>query len=246
MYTLRKIKTIALKELYTFFLSPLAYVVLTSFFILNGYVFFIILRMYGDTNAPSNPPLQVMFGDVFFWLLILIMVPVITMRSFAAERESGRIEVLLTSPLSALEIVAGKFAGAFLSYAAVWSFSLIYAIAVYWVGRPDIGPVISSYVGILLLGLCYISMGIFASAMARTQLVSAIVCFVLLMLFFSIGVVEAVVSTQWIRDFTAYLSVFHHFEDFTNGIIDTRHVLFYLTLTPVFLFLSVRAIGAKQ
>src|SRR5207249_3581617 len=162
-------------------------------------------------------------------VLLLFVLPAITMRSYAEERRSGTIELLLTSPVSDVEIVLGKFLGALALYAVMMSITLVHNGVLFLYGRPEWKPILTSYVGLGLLGGSFLSLGLFISTLTSNQIVAYIVTFSTFLLLWVISWIGSF-STGWFTDVTAYLSIIEHFDDFTKGVIDTTHVIYYLSL----------------
>jgi ABC-2 type transport system permease protein len=235
------------RELRAYFFSPLAYVVLTLFLIVNGFVFWLIVSYLNDPRARTGAPLELFFGQtIFFWLVLLFVAPAITMRLISEERRSGTIEVLMTSPVSETQVVLGKYLAALLFYVFLWLPTLAYAGVVAYFGSVDPGPVGAGYLGILGIGAYFLAVGIFASSLSKNQIVAAILTFALLMLCFSFGLLENLVNQPALKQAFGYLDLWQHMDDFSKGIVDTRRLVYYLSATAFFLFLTVRSLEAKK
>jgi ABC-2 type transport system permease protein len=244
---MRKLFALIQRELLAYFSSPLAYVVLTAFLFINGYVFYLIVAFLNDPRTQAMAPLKLIFGGtIFFWLYLLFVVPVITMRLLAEERRSGTLEVLLTSPVSAGQVVAGKFIAAFVFYLFLWLPTWVYV----WILRShaaiDFGPVWAGYLGIALLGLLFLSVGLLTSALVRNQIIAAILAFAVLVIVFSIGLVENLATGQALKGALGYMNLWNHMDDFAKGIVDTRHIVYNLSLAGLFLFLATKALEASK
>jgi len=242
-----RIWQIALRELRAYFFSPIAYIVITSFLVLNGFIFSAILAAYSRPDAPNGSIMQVFLGrNVFFWIILLLFTPVITMRLFAEERKSGTLEVLMTAPLTDTEAVLGKFLGAFFFYAALWAPTLLYVVLLKRFSPIEGGPIASSYLYIVLVGAFFLSIGLLISITTRSQIVAAIVSFVLMLLLFLVPVFFEQSTSGWIREVLSYTNTWSHAGDFGKGLVDSRALAYYLTATGFFLFLSVRTLAAKR
>ena len=242
-------KTLALvrRELVAYFSSPLAYVVLTAFLFFNGYVFWLIISYLNDPRTQAMAPLKLMFGGtIFFWLLLLFLIPVITMRLLAEERRSGTIEVLLTSPVSEAQVVLAKFFAAFVFYLFLWLPTLVYVLILASYSKIDAGPVLAGYLGIALLGILFSSVGLLTSALTRNQIVAAIFAFAIVAVLFSLGLVEQLVTNATLKSALGYMNLWDHMDDFARGLVDTRHVVYQLSLAGMFLFLATKALEAKK
>jgi ABC-2 type transport system permease protein len=243
-----KILAIVRRELIAYFSSPLAYIVLTAFLLMQGYIFYIIVSFLNNPMTQAMTPLRLFFGGtVFFWLFLLFTVPVITMRLLAEERRSGTIEVLLTSPLTEGQVIAGKFVAALIFYAALWLPTLVYVVLLKQHSSIDLRPVIAGYLGVLLVGFLFLAVGTFTSTLTNNQLIAAIIAFAALVVLFSIGLVEQLlVSSSWIRDALGYMNLWTHMDDYAKGIIDTRHVVYELSVGLLFLFLAAKSLEVKK
>ncbi len=244
---MRKLLALVQRELLAYFSSPLAYVVLTAFLFINGYVFYLIVAFLNDPRVQAMAPLKLMFGGtIFFWLYLLFVVPVITMRLLAEERRTGTLEVLLTSPVSEGQVVIGKFLAALVFYLFLWLPTLVYVWIVASHAKIDFGPVATGYLGIALLGVMFLSVGLFTSALVRNQIVAAILAFAVLVVVFSLGLVENLASGAALKGALGYMNLWSHMDDFAKGIVDTRHVVYDLSLTGLFLFLAGKALEASK
>jgi len=242
-------KTLALvrRELVAYFSSPLAYVVLTAFLFFNGYVFWLIMSYLNDPRTQAMAPLKLFFGGtIFFWLFMLFIVPVITMRLLAEERRSGTLEVLLTSPVSEGQVVFGKFLAAFLFYLFLWVPTVVYVLILASYTSIDPYPVLSGYLGIALLGVLFSAVGILTSALAKNQIVAAVFAFALMIVLFSLGLVEQLVTTPWLKGALGYMNLWEHMDDFSRGLVDTRRIVYQLSLAALSLFLATKALEASK
>lgn len=236
------------RELRAYYFSPLGWAVLTLVLLVNGGVFWILVSFLSDPRSPASAtPLEYFFGQtVFFWLVLLFVTPVLTMRLLAEERKSGTIEVLMTAPISEGQVVVGKYVAAFVFYVALWLPSLIYAAILGAYSEVDWGPVASGYLGVLGIGAVFLAVGLFASSMSRNQIVAALATFAMLMVFFSFGLLEGLFQNEALKEALGYMNLWQHMEDFSRGVVDTRRLVFYVSVTLLFLFLSSRALEAKK
>ncbi|HXO19010.1 MAG TPA: ABC transporter permease subunit [Thermoanaerobaculia bacterium] len=235
------------RELRAYFFSPLAYVVLFFFLIVNGFIFAMIISFLNDPRSPGGPPLALFFGGtLFFWLILLFVGPVITMRLLSEELRSGSIEVLMTAPVTEGQVVAGKYLAALTFYLFLWFPTLAYAgIVAHW-SSVDWGPVAAGYVGILGIGAMFLAVGLFASALSRSQLVAAIVTFAMLIFLFSFGLLENLINNETAKKVFGYMNLWDHMDEFAKGIVDSRRLVYYLSVTLFFLFLTSRALADKK
>jgi ABC-2 type transport system permease protein len=244
---MRKLWALVKRELIAYFSAPLAYVVLTAFLFVNGYVFYLIVAYLNDPRTPPMQAFKLLFGGtIFFWLMLLFVLPVTTMRLLAEERRTGTLEVLLTSPVSEGQVVFGKFLAAFLFYLFLWVPTLVYIVILAQHSKIDPGPVLAGYLGIALLGVLFLSIGTLTSALVRNQIIAAILAFAILVVVFSIGLVENLASGAALKGLLGYMNLWDHMDDFGKGIVDTRHVIYDLSLSGLFLFLATKALEASK
>ena len=243
--------TLARRELAALFLSVTVYVIISAVTLLIGLGFVVLLTNLG-TDPHSAPVTEMFYGTYCFWLIVLIAGPVITMRLFALEKSAGTYETLMTTPVSDLDVVAAKFSAALFFYMVMW---LPLLACLFFVGRftqqpggLDAGTVGGTYLGIFLVGALFVSLGCFASSISRTQMTAAIISFVLGVSLFALGFLaeHIPVTAQWQTNFLSYFGLFGQMRDFARGVVDTRAVIFYLTLTLVFLFLTLRAVESRR
>lgn len=244
---MRKLFAIVKRELLAYFSSPLAYVVLTAFLFVNGFVFWLIVAYLNDPRTRAMAPLRLLFGGtMYFWLLLLFVVPVITMRLLAEERRTGTIELLLTAPVTEAQVVLGKFLAAWLFYLFLWLPTLVYVGILASYATIDFGPVAAGYLGIALLGLLFASVGVLTSALAKNQIVAAIFAFAALVVVFSVGLIENLVTNPIWKNALSYMNLWDHMDDFAKGLVDTRRLFYPVSLSAFFLFLSVKALEAVK
>lgn len=229
--------TIAKRELRTYFNSPVAYIVVTVFTLIAGFMFFteLFIEKQADMRAFFNlaPFLFMFFG------------PAITMRLLAEERGTGTIELLITMPVRDWEVVAGKFLAALLMLATLVGLTLLYAITVAKLGPLDKGPAFGGYFGLLLLGGAYVAIGVMASALTRNQIIAFIVSFAIGFALFLLGKLTQFLP-EAIRPLIAFLAIDGHFENIQRGVIDSRDVLYYLSVMGVCLILATNALDARR
>jgi ABC-2 type transport system permease protein len=236
------------RELRAYFLSPLGWVVATGFLFLQGLAFQTILSYLNDPRAPASmAPLDFYFGGtLFFWLTMLFVAPVLTMRLLAEERRTGTLEMLLTAPITEGQVVLGKFLGAFTFFVALWVPTLVYVGLLARQLPLDWGPVGAAYLGTLGIGALFLSIGVFASAVTRNQVVAAVFAFALIFVCFLPAFLEFLANDPALRDALQYVNLYQHMDEFGKGIVDTRHLVYYLSATALFLFLASRAVEASK
>jgi ABC-2 type transport system permease protein len=243
-----KIPILIGKELKSYFYSPIAYIVLFVFLIINGYTFWILMVALNDPRITiEGSVMQFFFGRTFFFYIVVsIVASVITMRLIAEERKSGTIEVLMTAPITDWDLVFSKFFGALAFYTFLWLPTLLYIAIIRWYSEIDFGPVWAGYLGTILLGAMFISIGLTCSALTKNQIVAAIASFVIITILWTIGLFETFVSGALAQGILSYLSIFGHFESFSRGIVDTRPLVYYLSSTLFCLYLTTRVVGSRK
>ena len=247
------IAAIARKELRSYFASPIGYVIVGLFALLFGYFFYAYLAnfvryseqmtMQGRTpNLNQDVIRGVLLNSA---VIILFIMPMITMRTYSEEKRSGTIELLLTSPVTDLEIIVGKFLGAMGLYAAMLAVTLLYMALLFVYGNPEWRPLVAGYLGLLLMGGCFVSVGLLISSLTKNQIVAGVMTFaVFLMLWVINWIGESAGPTT--REIVSYLSITEHFDDFARGVIDTKHVIYYLSFITFGLFLTAKSVDSER
>ena len=241
--------TIAKREIFSFFVSPIAYVVLTVWLLFFGVVFYVLALVFAQQPGAQSNLLTAFFGGTtLFYLPLLVFAPVMTMRLLAEERSSGTIEALLTAPVSEVSVVLGKYLAALTFWMVLWTPTLSY---VWLVSRSsenavDWGAIAATYLGLFLVGMFYMGVGLFMSAVARNQIVAAMLTFLVLGGLFLIGMLGYVnVGDEW-RVVFEYLGLWKQMSTFAKGVIDTRFVVYDLSFAVLSVVLSVRALQADR
>ncbi len=225
------------KELKSYFVSPLAYTVVAVFLFITGYFFYVILANTHDAS------LRILFGNMS--IILLLISPVLTMRLVAEERKLGTDEFLLTAPLKSVEVVLGKYFAAVCLFLFMAVLSLEYFIVLKHVGDPEMGPIYTGYFGLMLLGATYCAVGIFTSALSDNQMVSAMLGFGILLMFWVIDWFSSVASPAWSR-FLNSLSMLSHFDSFQKGVIDTTDLFYFFAIIFLFLFITTKLVESKR
>jgi ABC-2 type transport system permease protein len=253
---MRNILTIYRKELHTYFNSPIAYLVMALFGLLAGYFFYVYVAIFVDRSAQS----QMMGGrgfpmDVNEWVIRqllsnlsvigLFMIPMLTMRLFAEEKRSGTIELLATSPVRDSEIIFGKWLAALTLYAAVLAISGLSVATLFLYGKPDVAPILTGYLGLLLQGGSLLAIGTFISTLTKNQIIAAFATFAVSLLLWVLDWVSAYETAAWAK-VVGYMSVITHFESFAKGVVDMKDIIFYVSLIFFGLFLTARSMESLR
>lgn len=243
--------TLVRRELGAYFLSWVGYVVIAAAVVLIGFSFVILMTALND-QATDQPLTQVFYRTYFFWIILVPAAPVITMRVFAQEKASGTFETLMTTPVSDLQVVLAKYTGSMVFYMLMWLPLLPCLFIVrYYTGEKavlDAGVIGSTFLGIFLLGSLYVAVGCFASSLTRSHLVAVMVGLAAGVSLLLLGFLSLLFTSNpgWEAQFYAYVGLIEHMNDFTSGVVDTRPVVFYLSLTVFSLFLTLKVIESRR
>ena len=251
---MKNVLTIAGKELRSYFVSPIAYVVLTGFLLLGGWFFWNLLARFNFYlslyQALRNPEAlaRLNLNDLVIApllhnlsVVLVILVPVITMRSFAEEKKGGTYELLLTSPLSITEIVLGKFFAAFAFVAIMVGLTGVYPLILSLYGNPEVGVIAGGFLGLLLLGTAFVAVGLLTSSFTENQIIAAVSCLVALLLLYVISW-PAENAGETVGALLKYISVTEHFGEMVKGLIDTRDLVYFGSVIVLALFLTQRSV----
>lgn len=239
------------RELALYFASVTGYAIIATVLLLLGLSFADILRKLNvePTDAPIT---EFFFATVYFWLILLLTTPIITMRLFALEKFAGTYETLMTTPVRDTQIVLAKFCAALLFFLVAWLPLLGYLLIVrqFSNGPIQLDPLIlsSTLLGLILLGAVYVALGCFASSLTRSQVVAAILSYALGLGLFLLSM-RAVMGTPLsgaAGAFFRFISMSDHMQDFARGVVDTRPLILYLSLTALFLFLTVKVVESRR
>jgi len=240
------------RELAALFLSPVAWAALTFFLVVMGVSFWMLLDLLvrGAEASTGGSVVGQLLGSIFFWLALLILAPVITMRAFAEEYRSGTFELLMTAPVSEGVVVLAKYAAALLFYLALWLPTLMYPAILQGLqpyGAPtDLGALASGYLGVLLIGAAALAVGLLASALSRHQVTAALGSFAVLCVFFLVGFLPYLPDGELRPGWIHYASGVSHLLDFARGVVDTRPIAFYLINTVWLLWVTVKVLEGRR
>jgi ABC-2 type transport system permease protein len=242
--------TIARREILSFFVSSVAYVVLTVWLLFLGIVFCLLAMFFGAQPPGSGGNLLQAFfgGTMFFYLPLLIFAPTITMRLLAEERSSGTIESLMTAPISEVQIVLGKYLAAMTFWVVLWLPTLIYVWLAAGTGENvvDMGAIAATYLGLFCIGVFYMAVGLFMSAVARTQIVAAMLTFMVLGGLFVVGLAAYATVDDERKAVFEYVGLWSQMASFSKGIVDTRFIVYDVSAACLALFMSVRVLQANR
>lgn len=248
---------IARKEFRAYFASPTAYVIIGLYALLFGVFYYVILDFFMKQSLQAGQmgmggPQAMNVNQQFIRpllgqasVIVLFMMPMITMRTYAEEKRSGTIELLLTSPLSDWQIILGKFFGALALYLLMLLVTMVDVAILFLYGSPDWRPIAVGYLGLVLLGASFLSIGLLISSFTKNQIVAGVMTFAVLLLLWVIN---------WLGNFggptvqaiLSYLSLTDHFDDFAKGVLDTKHVVYYLSFITLGLFLTAKSVDSER
>ncbi len=244
------------KEMRLYFSSPIAWVILTIFTLITGYFFYSIFAYYTLASMQSmmNPMmaremnvtdnvLRPLFSNIS--VILLLLMPLLTMRLFAEERRSGTIELLLTYPVRDGAVLLGKYLAALAMYGVMLVATLVYPALVLYFARVEWGVLATGYLGLLLMGATFLAIGLFASSLTENQIVASIITFGVLLILWVIGWSSDYAGGVWGR-VLSHISLLEHFDSFAKGVLDTKDILYYVNFTLLALFLTLRSLEARR
>lgn len=244
------------KELYSFWASPILYVVLFVFFLLAGYFFYSAVAYYNvlSFQATQNPfiaqelnPVSMVVRPFLFdtSIVLLLLSPLLTMKLFAEEKKTGTIELLFTYPITEVGLVCAKLASVLSVLVVMLVGTLPYMVFLGYLTKLSVGAVLSGYLGVILMGTAFLSLGLFTSAITQNQIIAATLSFGALLGFWIISWMKSITFST-IGKICEYISLTYHFDPFVKGLIDTRHITYYLIFIVFFVFLTVRRLDVER
>jgi gliding motility-associated transport system permease protein len=254
---MRNLITLIGKELKLYFISPIAYVVGAVFLIIVGFLFYNIVAVFARQSLQfmrlqgMTPQLDIheaVFRPTFLnmGVVLLLVVPILTMRLFSEEKKMKTTELLMTSPLTITEIVLGKYLAAFLVYAVLLALTLSMPLLIGFYSTIDWGPLGSSYLGLLLLGGAFLAVGLFASSLTENQIIAAVISFGTLLCLWILSVAARTIGSSTLGGLLNYLSLYEHLDNFIRGLVDTSDLIFYLSFIAFGLFLTHRVVESQR
>ena len=257
--TPRNIGLIFKKDLKSYFNSFIAYAVIAIFLATTGYLFFNLLASFSvlSFQAQANPAVgeqynllnvnetvvRPLFGNIS--IVLLLMLPLLTMKLLADEKRSGTMELLLTYPVRDAEVVVGKFLACVTVFAAMLVSTVSYPLLLIYLGQPEVLPIMTGYLGLFLLGAAFISLGIFTSSLTENQVIAASLSVGILFFFWLMSYSTMFVSPG-IGQIISYLAINEHLESLAKGVVDTEDIIYFIVFTILFLFLTLRSLESKR
>ena len=257
---MRKFLAIFQKDLKSYFISPIAYVVLATFLIISGLVFFNLLSSFNLRLIQllqfkmRTPGIEITI-NLNDWILnplfhnlgvtFLLMIPALSMKLFAEERKAGTFELIMTSPVTIFQVVMGKFCACLALFSTMLFLTIQYPLILYIYGNPDTGPVYTGYFGLFLMGAAFVAIGLLASAMTENQIIAAIMSFGILLVLWLMSWLGENIGGK-LGETISYLSLFDHLDGFPKGVFDTKDIVFYLSSVIFGLFLTCQVIESQR
>ena len=252
---MRNVITIYQKELKSYFSSPIAYGLMAFFALLSGWFFYLYVAIFVDRSLQSQMMGRPQPMDMMEWVVRpilmnvsvigLFMIPMISMRLFAEEKRAGTIELLATSPVRDIEIILGKWFAALTLYLCILGIAALNLSLLWAYGKPDWKPILVGFLGLLLQGGTLLAIGTFISTTSRNQIIAGTATFAICLLLWVLDWVSAYETAAWAK-VVGYLSVVTHFEGFSKGVIDSKDVVFYLSMIFLGLFLTSRSLESLR
>ncbi len=256
---MKKMFLIFKKEMKSYFSSPVAYVVIAMFLMITGYLFYGLFAYFSTISfqAQMDPSIarqanllnvtESVIRPLFsiISMIMLIMTPLLTMRLYSEERKTGTIELLLSYPVTDVQVLLGKFLACMGVLCTMLVLSFLFPALVMYYGEPEVGPIITGYTGLVLLGAAFVSFGLFASSLTENQIIAATISFGVLFLFWMLSMSVVFVGPA-LGKFIEYISITHHLEAFAKGVIDTEDLIYYGVFIFLFLFLTLRVMESNR
>ena len=229
---------ITLKELKTYFVSPIAYIITAMFLMISGYFYSLILSMTKDAGMMTY-----LFGNMS--VILLLICPLLSMRLFAEEDRNHTRELLVTSPITDAGIVLGKFLASAILLLLMLATTLHFPVLLFVFGNPDLYPILSGYLGIFLMGCAFLAIGMLTSTWTQNQIIAAVSAFSISLMLWFLGASGSVTSSE-LGKILSYLSLNTHYESFAKGLISLSDLLYYLSIIGILLFMTVRSLETRR
>ena len=236
---MQNITAILKKEFRSYFNSPIAYIFITFFLGISAWLFFQNFFLVNQAEMRG-------FFGLMPWIF-LFFIPAVTMKLWSEEKKIGTIEILMTLPIRDYEVVVGKFLASFALLAVTVLLTLVIPFSVMYLGNPDVGTLIAGYIGLLLMGGAYIAIGFFASTLTENQIIAFIIGIVVCLVLLLIGEDFVLFKTpNWLFPIFSYLGLGAHYSSILRGVLDSRDIIYYLSLIGFFLYLSTLAVESRK
>jgi ABC-2 type transport system permease protein len=245
-----KTLVIARRELAAYLLSPVSYLIAALFLLVEGYSFWLFLSLLSQHPGQHGAVMQYFFGGtILFWLFVMFLASVITMRLVAEERRAGTLEPLMTAPVGEASIIVGKYLGCLGFWIALWlpTLAFVALLLAYSPTPPDPGPIAAGYLGTLLVSSSSLAIGLFFSTLTRNQILAAVLSFVTLAMLLLVGALgDTLLHGTRLQPLFQYIDLFRHMDELGRGIVDSRRVVYHLGVVAVALFAAARALAWRR
>jgi ABC-2 type transport system permease protein len=251
MNFMKNVWNVARRDFRSYFTSPIAYIVIAGFMVIMGWMFYFSLTMFiqnqsygmGHGASLTDGIIVPLYGNMN--VIFLFMVPFITMRLFAEEKKQHTLELLMTSPITLSEIILGKFLSCMLLISVMMGFTLVYPIILLLTGNPELGPIVTNLIGVLLLASCYVSLGVLCSSVTENQIVAGALAFAAGLFFWLVSWASQSAGPVW-SDLLTYLSLISHNTNFRQGVVNTPDIIYYVSFSFFSLFLTHRVLDSYR
>ncbi len=237
------------REMMVYFFSPIAYIVGICVLLVMGINFSLVVNILAEGRT-EHSLMTIFFNMIFTWIIILAVIPVLTMRLFSDEKKTGTLETLMTTPLRDIEYVFAKFFSGYFFFVIMWVPTFNYVFALRYFAKDttalDMGPIFGGYIGLFLMGMLFTAIGCMASASTRNQIIAAVLAFALICGLFIFGILYYFDLANQYREFFETFCMYQHMMEFSRGLIEWKRVVFYLTGTVFFLFITHRIVQSRQ
>jgi ABC-2 type transport system permease protein len=228
---------IAQRELKSFFVSTIAWIVMAAFLLISGFLFSAILL---STNEAS---LRYLISNLS--VILLFIAPFLTMRLLAEENRLGTVELLLTNPVRDAEVIIGKFLGVMAFVIVMLLFTLYFPALLFVFGSPDVGPMVAGYIGVALQAAAFVAIGLAISSMTQNQIVAAFLTFAILLVMWLSDSMSNYLGKP-LADIMKYISVTSHFQDFSRGVLDSSHIIYFVSIAVAALFVAYLSLQTRR
>ncbi len=233
------------REIKAYFSSPLAYAIIFIFLVLSSMGFIRFLDHHVTSRSTSMTSSIIVPLALLQGFILLVILPLVSMRLLTEERKSGTSELLLTSPVSTLQIVLGKYFGSLSILAVMLCLTFPLPLVLFIKGDPEWGPIVLSYLGVFLVGSAYLAIGLFTSSLTENQIIASLICLTILILLLLEDSLRKM-TTSFMAETLTNLSIIQSLSDFATGVFDTKNIIFLLSLISFFLFLTQRVIDSNK
>lgn len=245
---MRRFFTLYMREVTSYFITPVGYIVMAVFLCVLGWLFWLLVSFLNKPGQGALPEgvFGIMFGNNFiYWMVLAATTSALTMRLFAEERRSGTIELLMTAPVSDLQVVLSKYFAALSFLLLMWLPTTIYVLILGRFAYVDYGVVFAGYIGTILLCALLIALGCFISSFTKSQLIAFLIAFIAMMMLFSLSFMQSITTPFW-REIYKYCSILEQFQEYPKGVLDSRSIIYFLSVTVFLIFCTIKSVESHK